>query len=486
MKILPDNSIFKKNDIRGIVGKSINPELFMLIGKAYSKYIIENENNYSKIWVSVGYDARPHSQMLCKALIEGLTSSGINVINLGLCPTPLAYFSEFSENKELPEVSGSLIITASHNPPEYNGLKFTYKKNSFNSDQIIKIKKLIENGKYINSKQNGKIVNHNIIPEYIESISRQFDKIDKNIKIVVDSGNATAGIVAPELYRQLGCEVIDIFSEPDSNFPNHHPNPSNEKNLIHLREKIKETNADFGIAFDGDSDRIGVIDNTGNIIQGDQLLLIFALNILENQKFLEKKPVFISEVKCSKILFDEINRNGGHSIMWKTGHSFIKSKMKEENALLAGEMSGHIFFNDRFYGFDDAIYSGCRLIEILAQKKAENSNIKLSDIINRLPKSYTTPEIKISCPEEYKAQIIERLNLELEKNPNLLGEKIEDIITIDGLRIIFKNGFSLIRCSNTEPIFTLRFENITKEGLESYKSYLINAVNDIMEKTIRI
>ncbi|MFH0701911.1 MAG: phosphomannomutase/phosphoglucomutase [bacterium] len=484
MDILIDNGVFGKNDIRGIVGEKINPELFELIGKAYTEFIKKRKNlSINELWVSVAYDARKHSPELANALIKGLLSGGINVIDLGLCPTPLAYFSEY-QNLDL---AGTLIVTASHNPPAYNGLKMTYNKNTLLEEEILELKEITKNlieKNFLDNSAVGIYKKYNIIPDYINNFTEFFSKINKKIKIVVDSGNATAGIVAPELYKKIDCEVIDIYSEPDGDFPNHHPDPSNEKNLEFLKKKVLETNADFGIAFDGDSDRVGIVDNTGYSIPGDQLLLIFALDVLKQSKQ-EEKLVFISEVKCSQVLFDSIEQNNGKAIMWKTGHAYIKSKMKEEKAVLAGEMSGHLFFKDRYYGFDDAIYAGCRFIEIIAKNKENNPDFKVSDLIESLPKAYTSRELRIPCPDNLKFKVIDNLKFklnELNKNSDLFKTKIEKIITIDGLRIVFNDGFALIRASNTEPTFTLRFEGKTLDNMDNYKNILLNILDESLKE----
>ena len=479
------NAAFGKNDLRGIVGKVITPELFEEVGKAYAKYIIDKTGQEGKhLWVSVGQDARLHSPDLADAVIEGLLSSGVNVIDLGLCPTPLAYYSEFITFKDLKPKShvGTMIITASHNPAEYNGLKVTFKKATLTEDEFVELKEITKSGNFIESYRTGVCKKHDITQEYINSMVSSFSLIGKGIKLVVDSGNATGGIVAPELYRELGCEVIDIFTEPDGRFPAHHPNPSDEKNLKHLKQKVAETNADFGIAFDGDSDRVGIIDNTGYAIPGDQLLLIFALDIINQLSVRNEKPVFVSEVKCSQVLYDEINRNGGQAIMWKTGHAYIKAKMKETNAILSGEMSGHIFFRDRYYGFDDAFYAGCRFIEIIAKNKANNPNFKPSHLIEALPKTYTSPEVRIPCPNELKQNVLELIRQEIDHDSDIFGTKIVDIITIDGLRVVFNGGFALIRASNTEPTFTLRFEGDTLENKEKYQGTMLEILDKSMEK----
>ena len=469
---------FGKNDIRGKVGEDLCPELFELIGKAFSTYVSYKETSIENLWVSVAQDARLHSPELTEALIKGLRSCGINVVDLGLCPTPLGYFSEYANLNLI----GALIVTASHNPAEYNGIKITYKKVGLNEEEIIKLKEITFAGNFVKSTKEGEYKKYDIVSEYINTVGKTFLGKGKGVKVVVDSGNATGGVVAPDFYRKMGCEVIDIFTEPDGRFPNHHPDPSKEKNVKALKEKIMETGADFGIAFDGDSDRIGVVDNNAYALPGDQLMLIYALHILENNKVNSSpKPVFVSEVKCSQVLYDTIDENGGRSVMWKTGHAYIKSKMKEENAILAGEMSGHIFFKDRYYGYDDAVYAGCRIIEIVAAKKAKNPEFKLSQIIDSLPKKFTSPELRIPCSNELKYRVVEELKADLSKKPDIFVNKIENIITIDGIRLVFNDGFALIRASNTEPTFTIRFEAGSQENINNYQEKFLALLDEKMK-----
>jgi len=469
------DTAFGKNDIRGKVGSELCPELFEYIGKGFATYIFEKEKNTENIWISVAQDARLHSEELTNALIQGLLSCGINVVDLGLCPTPLGYFSEYTSLG----LTGAMIVTASHNPADYNGIKMTHKKVGLSEEQIAKLKEITFDGKYTENGKKGEYKKYDIVSDYINTVGTPFFGKGNGVKVVVDSGNATAGVVAPELYRKMGCEVIDIFTEPDGHFPNHHPDPSKEKNLKHIKEKILETGADFGIAFDGDSDRIGVVDDKAYAMPGDQLMLVYALDILENGNFSEP-PVFVSEVKCSQVLYDTIDQNGGRSIMWKTGHAYIKGKMKEENAILAGEMSGHVFFKDRYYGYDDAVYAGCRTIEIVASKKAQNPDFKLSQIIDGLPKKFTSPELRIACPNEHKYNIVEELKEFYSKKPDIFKNKIEKAITIDGIRLVFSDGFALIRASNTEPTFTIRFEAGTQENLDNYKEKFLAILDEKM------
>ena len=480
---------FGKNDIRGIYGEDITEELYYYVGKAYIRFIEENTDIEAKnIWVSVARDVRLHSEPLAKSLIKGITSTGANVLNIGVVPTPLGYYSEFAAIPEeiigTGKISGALIVTASHNPSEYNGLKLTFNKASMSEEQIKRIKELTfeEASSGDSSMRHGISKQYNITEQYIENIVNKFASIGKGIKVVVDSGNATGGIVGPKLYRELGCEVIELFSEPDGNFPNHHPNPSDEKTLDAIKKEVVAQKADLGIAFDGDSDRIGVIDPNGNSLTGDKLLLIYAIDVIEQLAKRGETPTIVSEVKCSQVLYDTINSCGGRAVMYKTGHGYIKSKMKEENAILAGEMSGHIFFKDRYYGFDDAIYAGCRIIEIVAKHKLQKPDFKLDELLTPFEGVFTSKEVRFRCANEFKKTVLSELEKTVEKNNNLFESPIKDIITLDGMRIIFDDGFAMIRQSNTEPVFTLRFEAKSKENCEKYQNIMVNLLDKLVKK----
>ncbi len=310
---------------------------------------------------------------------------------------------------------------------------------------------------------------------------RNFGRIGEGIKVVVDSANATGGVVAPNLYRAMGCEVIELYSNPNGNFPHHHPNPSDEKTLTDIKKAVIENKADLGIAFDGDADRIGVIDSQGKSMTGDKLLLIYAQDIIEKMKGQPNKPKVVSEVKCSQVLYDTIDGIGGESIMCKTGHGFIKCKMKETGAILAGEMSGHTFFKDRYYGFDDATYAGCRIIEIIANNKKKNPSFKIEDFLAPFDCVYSSHEVRFPCPNELKKSTLVSFEKEVKENPNMFGSAIKDIVTLDGMRIIFDGGFALIRQSNTEPVFTLRFEAKDKESADRYESVMVEALENILK-----
>lgn len=485
---------FGKNDIRGIFPSEVNSEIFYFAAKGYVAFALEELKKSNPdvkprdLLFSVCMDARTHSPELKRAVIQGVNSTGANVLDLGLAPTPLGYYSEWAkiepEITAAKKVSGALIVTASHNPSEYNGLKMTFNRQSLGEEQIKKVKQLtidiFETSSSYRQSISGFSREYDIISNYQSKIYDMFGRIGKGIKVVVDSANATGGIVAPQLYRDLGCEVIELFSEPDGTFPNHHPNPSDIKTLDTIRKTVVEQNADFGIAFDGDSDRIGAIGPDGTIISGDKLLLIYATDLIETLKVHADKPTIVSEVKCSQVLYDTIEALGANAVMTKTGHGYIKAKMREEGALLAGEMSGHTFFKDRYYGYDDAIYAGCRLIEIVAKHKQKNPDFSLNSLLEPFSKVVLSDEVRLKCQNELKKDVLERLKTKI--NDELFNSKIKEIITIDGLRIIFEDGFALIRQSNTEPVFTLRFEAKTQEKCEHYKNTLVNLTTNLVEE----
>lgn len=481
---------FGKNDIRGIYGEDITEELFYNTGRGFVEWLkAQSGKKETDMWVTITRDARLHSPVLEKALSDGITSTGANVINLGLAPTPIGYYSEVV-GIEGYNVIAAAIITASHNPKEYNGLKMTYNKRTLTESQIREVRDITfknwlnnpETSAENTLKMTGKVEEKNIIPDYIKDMEERFGKIGEEVKVVVDSANATGGVVGPELYKKLGCEVVELFSEPDGNFPNHHPNPSVEKTLDTLKEVVTKEHADIGIAYDGDSDRIGIVDSEGRFLTGDKLLLIYAQDLIEKCKAKNIVPTVVSEVKCSQVLFDTIDKLGGHAVMCKTGHGYIKDKMKETNALLAGEMSGHTFFKDRYYGFDDAIYAGCRIIEIIAKHKKLNPEFKISDMLKAFDEVYSSPEVRYPCPNELKKSTLEKVQTMVESDKNIFGSPIKDIITLDGMRIVFDGGFALIRQSNTEPVFTLRFEAKTKEECDKLKTVMLGMLDQILNK----
>ena len=486
-------SAFGKNDIRGIYNEDITEELYYYTGKAFVKYVSNQSGELNpNIWITVCRDARTHSPSLSEALIKGILSTGANVVDLGLAPTPIGYYSEaagvpkFLTNNR--PILGALIVTASHNPSQYNGLKMTYGHQTLNEEQIKDVKALTEAEYRIQSPtvQEGQLKEYDLIHDYITEMKGEFSNLSRlihgNIKVVVDSGNATGGIVAPQLYRELGCKVVELFSTPDGRFPNHHPNPSDPKNLEDLKKAVIAEKADIGIAFDGDSDRIGIVDSEGNHLTGDKLLLIYAIDVIEQYKKKNISPVIVSEVKCSQVLFDTINKLGGKAVMCKTGHGYIKSKMKETGAVLAGEMSGHTFFKDRYYGFDDAIYAGCRIIEILAKQKIQNQDFKIEDLLTPFNAVYSSPELRLPCPNELKKPVLAGFENFVKQNKNAFGDEIKDIITLDGMRIVFDGGFALVRQSNTEPVFTLRFEAKSELNCDIYRDVMVKELETLIKE----
>lgn len=480
---------FGKNDIRGIYGDDITEELYYNTGRGFVDWLKKESGiKEADMWITITIDARTHSPSLEKALSDGITSTGANVVKLGLAPTPIGYYSEVvglpKDITDGKNVIAAAIITASHNPKEYNGLKMTYAKRTLSESQIAEVKEhTFKEMKFPSepSIPQGQIKEYNIIPDYIKEMKKKFGQIGKGIKVVVDSANATGGVVGPQLYKELGCDVIELFSEPDGNFPNHHPNPSVEKTLDTLKEVVVENKADIGIAYDGDSDRIGIVDQNGKFLTGDKLLLIYATDLIEDCKNNGTCPTVVSEVKCSQVLYDTINKLGGQAVMCKTGHGYIKDKMKETNALLAGEMSGHTFFKDRYYGFDDAIYAGCRIIEIIANHKKINPDFKISDMLKPFDEVCSSEEVRFPCPNELKKSTLEKVKQCVEEDKNLFGSEIKEIITLDGMRIVFDGGFALIRQSNTEPVFTLRFEAKNKEECDRFKSCMVNTLENILK-----
>ena len=440
-------SIFREYDIRGIYPKEINENVIEQIAKAISIKCLKN--NIPEI--CVGRDGRLSGESLLDCLSESLSGFGINVINIGLVSTPLLYFAA-KKNKH----KSGIMITGSHNPKNYNGVKMVINDNPVSGSEIYK---LIDKDKP-STKKKGTIVYKDIKKEYIQEVKENVD-INNKVKIVIDCGNGAAGCIAPDLFKSMGCEVIELFSEVDGNFPNHHPDPGKIENLNDLISQVKESDADLGIAFDGDGDRVGLVTNEGKVIYPDKIMMILSKDILSSNK-----GTIIFDVKCSNLLPDIISRHGGEPIMSPTGHFHIKNAIKKYKPLLAGEMSGHIFFNDKWYGFDDGHYSGARIIEIVSKE-----NRKISEIENELPLLYSTPELNIDVTDETKFKIIE----DFSKECSLDGEKI----TIDGLRINFKNGWGLLRASNTTPKLVLRFEGNSVDDLNQIKSNFLNELSRI-------
>lgn len=411
-----------------------------------------------KAKVSIGWDARLHSPMLRDSLIKGITSSGVDVVDLGICSTPIQYYSLF----KLP-VDGGIMITGSHNPPEFNGLKLSVGRETIFGDRIQDVRRIIDEEDFRSG--DGDIESYPISNDYTNILKGKFQSF-AGLKVVVDAGNGTGGLTAPEIMKALGAEVIELYCEPDGRFPNHHPDPTLEKNVADLIAKVKEVKAHVGIGYDGDADRIGVIDEDGDIIWGDRLMIIFSRDILKDHPGAK----IIGDVKCSQTLYDDVAAHGGIPIMWRTGHSQIKGKMKEEKALFAGEMSGHIFFADRYFGYDDAIYASLRLLEIIKKAGEPYSTKRL---LKDAALMVSTPEIRFDCPDDIKFKIVE-------KAKNAFNEY--ESITIDGIRIKFDDGWGLIRASNTQPVLVLRFEAESRGRLAEIKSFVEERLNKIIEK----
>lgn len=468
--------IFREYDIRGIADRDLNNDAVKTLGQGFGAYL--KAKNITTI--AVGFDARLSSSRIRDAFISGLVDLGMTVIDLGLCPTPALYFSLYHLNQ-----GAGVMITGSHNPPEYNGFKLCVGKDTIHGEDIQNLKRITDSidtaARPGGNDLKGSVSHHAIMPDYIAYLEKQFLLYrDVPIRVVLDSGNGTAGLAAPEILRTLGCEVIELYSEPDGRFPHHHPDPTIPKNLAVLIDTVKKSKADLGIAFDGDADRIGVVDEQGAILWGDQLMVIFSRDILKTLQ----GATFVSEVKCSQTMYDDIRSHGGNAIMWKTGHSLIKAKMKEVKAALAGEMSGHLFFADRYFGYDDAIYAACRLVEILKKIKGANNapvgdQKTLSSLLADLPRTCNTPEIRFDCPDNLKFKVVEKAK-ELFSAGADLPLKPREVITVDGIRAIFAKGWGLIRASNTQPVLVMRFEAQDQASLEAIKAMMEDRVREII------
>jgi len=431
--------IFREYDIRGIVDKDLTLEFVEYLGRGAGTYFRE----HGKKRVALGRDARLSSPAYAEAVTRGLLSTGCSVVDIGMVPTPLLYFAVFYKKNE-----AAVMITGSHNPPEYNGFKMMVGEETLYGETIQQVYRLLKDGK-ITSDKPGSKSSCDIIPDY-ENYVVQNIRLGRKLKIVLDAGNGVAGFVAAPIFRKLGCDVTELYCEPDGRFPNHHPDPTLPEAMEDLVKKVLETGADFGVGYDGDGDRIGVVDDRGSLLWGDQLMIVFSRDILPSHP----GAAVISEVKASKLLYEEIKRLGGRPIMWKTGHSLIKKKIKEEKAILAGEMSGHIFFADRYFGFDDAIYASARLAEIVSR-----SEKKLSALLADLPKTYYTPEIRVYASDEVKFKIVDEVKKVLEKK--------YPVNAIDGIRVSYPSGWALVRASNTQAALVLRYEADTPEDLEA-------------------
>ncbi|MFM2448286.1 MAG: hypothetical protein RIS44_736 [Pseudomonadota bacterium] len=448
MNVFP--SVFKAYDIRGIVGKTIDETFAEHLGRAFgSEAIAAGEKA-----VAVGRDGRLSGPAFSAALIRGLASTGLDVVDLGAVTTPMLYYVAATRGRK--GCRSGIQVTGSHNPKDYNGFKMVLAGRAIYGDDIQKLRQRMETESYVKAK--GRSATMEIGPEYQARIAGDC-QLKRSMKIVVDCGNGIPGASAPGVLRALGCEVTEMYSEVDGNFPNHHPDPSKPENLAELIAKVKSTDAELGLAFDGDGDRLGVVTKDGQIIYPDRQLMLLATDVLKRNP----GGTIIFDVKCTQRLAPAIKKAGGKALMWKTGHSLIKAQMKKIKAPLAGEMSGHIFFGERWYGFDDATYTAARMLEILSRSKDP------SKVLNSLPTSFSTPELNVACAEGEAHQLVQRL-LETAKFPGA------EVTTIDGLRADYKDGFGLIRASNTTPVLVLRFEGRTQKALDRIQTAFMAAL----------
>jgi len=446
----PD-AIFKAYDIRGIVDETLTNDITFKIGQAVGSEVIAAGQDS----IVIGRDGRLSGPVLAEHLSNGLRAAGVNVIDIGVAPSPVVYYSSYSKN-----IPSCIAITGSHNPPNYNGFKMVVDGTTLSAERIQELKQRIIDGNVTSGS--GSYTQEEIIDDYIARIAGDV-KPERKLKIVIDSGNGVAGATAPEVFKQIGCEVIELFSEVDGTFPNHHPDPSQIENLYDLITAVKEHDADLGLAFDGDGDRLGVITKKGDIIWPDRQMILFARDILSRNPGTE----IIYDVKCTRNLPTEIEAAGGKATMWRTGHSFIKAKLKETGAALAGEMSGHIFFKERWFGFDDGVYAGARLIELLS-KMSETPQ----QIFDSLPNSINTPELRIEFDEDEHYKFMDKLK-------EVANFEEASVSKIDGLRVDYADGFGLIRPSNTTPILVLRFEADSQESIERIQNDFAAAIHQI-------
>jgi len=437
-----NTNIFREYDIRGIVGEQLTDETVGILSRAVGTFFAQN----SAKRIAIGYDARESSPRFCEILARGLNACGCDVVLIGMVPTPVLYHTAFTK-----DVDGGVMITGSHNPPNHNGFKICLGNTTLFGSQIQQIKEIALSGVFETGF--GSVGSIDVLDDYVADLVSKVSLGRRKLKAVVDAGNGMGGVTAVPIYERLGVELVELFTEPDSTFPNHHPDPTVTENLQDTINAVREQNADVGIAFDGDGDRIGIVDEKGRIIWGDELMILLSRTILAERP----GSTIIAEVKCSQSLFDDIEKHGGTAIMERAGHSIIKSRMKETGAVLAGEMSGHIFFSDRFYGFDDAAYAGARLLEILSK-----TDQKLSDLFDGIPKTYSTPELRVNCSDETKFDVVGRVAEHFAKS--------HKVITIDGARIIFDHGWGLVRASNTQAILVLRFEADSQAHLDAIRN----------------
>ena len=447
MKVNP--LIFREYDIRGVVDRDFLRETVVTLGRGIGTLM----KRLGAREITLGRDGRLSSERIAQELAEGLSSCGLRITDTGLCPTPVHYFSIAHLKKD-----GGVMVTGSHNPPEFNGIKLTLGKGSIFGKDIQKIRRLIEDEDFEKGAPSA-IERYEILEPYIAYIVMNLS-LPRGVRVGMDSGNGTAGLVAPIIFRELGCEVYDLYSEVDGRFPNHHPDPTIEANLTDLKKLVAEKKLEVGVGYDGDADRLGAIDGKGRVLWGDQLMILFSRSILK------KNPgaAIIADVKSSDNLFADVKAHGGRPIMWKTGHALIKRKLWEEKALFAGEMSGHLFFADRYFGYDDGIYASGRLVELIAEL-GHSIEEELADV----PPTSTTPEIRVDCPDERKFEVVRRTR-------DALRRKGLPIFDLDGVRVTFPGGWGLVRASNTQPVLVLRFEADSPERLSQIRKEVENTL----------
>ncbi|WP_031388040.1 phosphomannomutase/phosphoglucomutase [Desulfonatronum thiodismutans] len=440
MLIKPE--IFRAYDIRGVVDRDFDEAWVEVLGKACGTFFLKRGQRQAV----VGHDCRHSSPGYQTAMIKGLLATGVDVLFINMVPTPLFYYAVKKFNRQ-----AGVMITASHNPPEFNGFKVWSGAGTIHSEDVREVYEIMARGEFRVGQ--GIASEHDVVPAYLEELSAQV-QLPAPVRVVVDGGNGAGGKICAELLRRIGANVVELYCEPNGDFPNHHPDPTRDENNDDLRTKVLEVGAQLGIGLDGDADRIGALDERGRMIYGDRLLAVFARQVLQEQR----GATVIGEVKCSHLMFQDITDHGGKPIMGQTGHSLIKAKMQETGAALAGEMSGHMFFADRYYGFDDALYAAMRLVEIIGQNPAK----PLSTYLDEWPPIFSTPEIRLDCPEEIKFKIVERAQA-------FFRERF-DVVDVDGVRIVFPDGWGLLRASNTQPILVLRFEAESEARLKEIRA----------------
>lgn len=451
--------IFREYDVRGVYNSDFDLNFAEKLGKAFVSFVRKHEKKDGLIEVTIGHDARLSSPDIVNALTKGMVSSGAKVYQIGLVTSPISYFSTF----EIPNVSGGIMVTGSHNPPEYNGFKISVGKTTIHGSDIKELETIINSNDFIEG--DGAIETYDIFPQYVEKYKNEFKDL-KDLPVVLDCGNGAAGAIARRLYEACGLKPIILFEEPDGTFPNHHPDPTVEENLVDLKKAVIENNAVIGIGFDGDADRIGIVGEKAQTVFGDELMVLVADDILKTNSGAK----IVGDVKCSDRLYDFVKLKGGQPIMWKTGHSLIKDKIRTEQAPFGGELSGHIFFADRNYGYDDALYAGLRVIEIISK-----TGKSVSQLLADLPTAFNTPEIRIDTTEEKKHEIVEALKLKFKHNTEDYKVNLQD-----GIRVSFNNGWALARASNTQPVLVLRFEANSEQNLKAIEKQFRDVVDPLL------